>query len=59
MNYQDILLNGENLSVSMWQCVLCGAKGEAATAAATTTAMLYHIRGSHPDSPIVLPGERN
>jgi hypothetical protein len=59
MNYQDVMVNGENLSVPLWQCALCGAEGEAATAGAGGIALLDHIRGAHPDKPIALPGEGN
>jgi hypothetical protein len=59
MDYEDVMLNGENLSVPLWYCALCGADGEAATADAVPIALLDHIRSAHPCEPIVLPGEHN
>jgi hypothetical protein len=59
MDYQDIMLNGENLSVPLWRCALCGAEGETATADGARTTVFDHVRSAHPDEPIVLPGEHN
>jgi hypothetical protein len=48
-------MTGDNLSTPLWQCVFCGATGEAATAAEASMAALEHIRASHSEAGYLSP----
>src|SRR5215472_1610695 len=41
-------MTNDYCSMPMWQCFICGASGEAATAEAASTSGLDHIRRGHP-----------
>ena len=43
----EVIRNGDNLSVPMWHCALCGTTGETETPAEASAAQREHFRAAH------------